>query len=607
MLSFFEKLVAPFPDMPPNRPPDSLWAFCWYYTKGVWPLIALMSSLVMLVAVVEVFLFSFLGDLVDWLSTANRETFLVEEGSKLWAIGALVVLGIPLLSLMSATVRYQGLMGNYPMRIRWMAHQYLLRQSFGFYQDEFAGRIATKVMQTALGVRDVIMKLADVMVYVVVYFLGALILVATFDPLLMLPFLIWLGLYLALMSRLLPKLHQIAKSQADARSTMTGRIVDSYTNIMTVKLFSHTREEEAYARSSMREFLVTVYKMMRLGTRLEVSVDTLNGLLLFSVGFIGIGSWLNETASLGAIAVAVALVLRLQGMSHWLMWELSSLFENLGMAHDGMSTLSKVHSVTDLAGAKSLTVERGSIEFRAITFAYDDQQPVIENLDLTIKPGERIGLVGRSGAGKTTLVNTLLRLFDISSGSILIDGQNIAEVQQETLRAHIGVVTQDTALLHRSIAENIAYGRKDATQEEIEAAAKRANAHDFIMGLKDLDGREGYDAHVGERGAKLSGGQRQRIAIARMLLKDAPILILDEATSALDSEVEAAIQDNLMQLMSGKTVVAIAHRLSTIAAMDRLIVMDQGRIIEQGSHKALIAAGGLYAELWQRQTGGFVG
>lgn len=607
MFSFFERLVEPFPPEVPSRPPASLWAFCWHYTQGIWPWLAMMSLLVACIAVVEVLLFGFLGSIVDWLATADRETFIEREGDTLVVISLVVLIVMPALSLLASLLTHQTLMPNYPMRIRWMAHQYLLRQSFGFHQNEFAGRVATKVMQTALGVREAVMKLADVMIYVVVYFVGSLFLVATFDVWLMMPFVVWLLLYIVNLRVILPKLHKVAEEQADARSSMTGRVVDSYTNIMTVKLFSHTRQEEDYARSSMRAFLDKVYSMMRLATVLEVSIDFLNALLLFSVGFIAIWSWLEGASTVGGIAVAIGLVLRLHGMSHWIMWEMSGLFENLGMAHDGMNTIAKVQSVTDVPNAPPLKVTQGEVVFDDISFSYGKGKGVIDNFTLAIKPGEKIGLVGRSGAGKTTLMNVLLRLFDLEGGRIVVDGQDISQVDQETLRAQIGVVSQDTALLHRSIRENIAYGRQDAAQDAVREAAVRANAHEFISSLTDMDGRSGYDAQVGERGAKLSGGQRQRIAIARMFLKDAPILVLDEATSALDSEVEAAIQDNLLKLMEGKTVLAIAHRLSTIAAMDRLIVIDQGKIIEEGSHEQLIRSGGLYAELWQRQSGGFIG
>ncbi|MEM9530573.1 MAG: ABC transporter ATP-binding protein [Pseudomonadota bacterium] len=606
MYSFFEKLLPPFPAELPERPPATLVAFCRHYTRGVWPWIFLMSALVTLVAAIEVLLFGFLGNVIDWLANADRETFLEDEKGRLMMIGAVVLIALPLLSLLAALVNHQTLLGNYPMRIRWLAHRYLLRQSFGFYQDEYAGRIATKVMQTALGVREAVLKLADVMVYVGVYFLGGLVLVAGFDPWVAAPFVAWLAAYGLLMTWLLPKLNVVAKAQADARSIMTGRIVDSYTNIMTVKLFAHAGREEDYARESMDGFMGTVYRMMRLATTLEVLLELLNALLLFAVGFVAIWSWLNGAATVGGIAVAIGLVLRLHGMSHWIMWELSSLFENIGMAHDGMNTLAKVQSVTDVADAPALAVTDGAIEFDRISFHYDKKSGVIDNFSLKIAPGEKVGLVGRSGAGKTTLMNVLLRLFDLADGQILIDGQNIARVRQESLRQQIGVVTQDTTLLHRSVHDNIAYGRAETSAEDVVAAAQRANAHDFIVDLKDGEGRQGYAAHVGERGVKLSGGQRQRIAIARMFLKDAPILLLDEATSALDSEVEAAIQDNLKKLMRGKTVIAIAHRLSTIAALDRLIVIEDGHIVQQGSHDELVEAGGLYADLWKMQSGGFL-
>jgi ATP-binding cassette subfamily B multidrug efflux pump len=606
MFTFFENLIKPFPPEIPTRPPATLWAFCWHYTRDVWPWILLMSLLVALIAVIEVMLYGFLGNIIDWLAEADKATFLEREGDTLMLIGAVVLIGIPLLTFMTALVTHQTIRGNYPMRIRWMAHRYLLRQSFGFYQDEFAGRVATKVMQTALGVREAVMKLADVLVYVCIYFAGGLLLVASFDPWIAAPFIVWVVLYVTMLSKLLPRLHRLAEVQADARSTMTGRVVDSYSNIMTVKLFAHARQEENYARESMSEFLSPLYLMMRLETWLETSIEVLNALLLFMVGLISIWSWLNDVASIGAIAVVIGLSLRLYGMSHWIMWELSELFENLGMAHDGMNTISKVQMVTDIANAPDLNVTQGAIDFEHIHFHYGKQAGVIDDFSLRIEPGEKVGFVGRSGAGKTTLMNVLLRLFDLEGGRILIDSQDISQVDQETLRAQIGVVTQDTSLLHRTVRENIAYGRTGSSEQDIVTAAKRANAHDFIQGLTDLDGRQGYDAQVGERGAKLSGGQRQRIAIARVFLKDAPILVLDEATSALDSEVEAAIQENLLQLMEGKTVIAIAHRLSTISALDRLVVIEQGKIIEQGNHDELSRSGGLYAELWKRQSGGFI-
>ena len=606
MFAYFENLLKPFPAELPSRPPATLFAFCWHYTRGVWPWIFLISFLVAVLAVLEVMLFGFLGNIIDWLSQADRQSFLEQEGDTLILIGFVVLICMPLCGLLLSLVSHQTVMGNYPMRIRWLAHRYLLRQSFGFYQDEYAGRIATKVMQTALGVREAVVKLTDVMVYVCVYFFGGLVLLASFDPWISVPFLVWLVLYVVMLCLLLPRLHRAAEQQADARSSMTGRVVDSYTNIMTVKLFAHAGREEEYARESMDGFMATVHRMMRLSTWMESANDVLNALLLFSVGFVSIWSWLGEVASIGAIAVAVGLVLRMYGMSHWIMWEMTTLFENLGMAHDGMNTLSRVQTVTDVDDAPPLAVPEGAIEFEHIRFHYGKESGVIDDFSLCIKPGEKVGIVGRSGAGKSTLMNVLLRLFDLESGRILIDGQDIACVSQESLRAQIGVVTQDTSLLHRTIRDNIAYGRQGASEADIIRAAERANAQEFIRDLHDQQGRSGYNAEVGERGVKLSGGQRQRIAIARVFLKDAPVLVLDEATSALDSEVEAAIQDNLMQLMDGKTVIAIAHRLSTISAMDRLVVIEQGRIVEQGSHRELARSGGLYSELWKRQSGGFI-
>ncbi len=565
-----------------------------------------MSFLVAMVAGIEVMLFSFLGNVVDWLSKADKATFLEQEGDTLILFGIVILIALPLMTLLIALISHQTIFGNYPMRIRWQAHRYLLRQSFGFYQDEFAGRVATKVMQTALGVREAVMKMADVLVYVSVYFGGGVFLVASFDLWMALPFIGWLMLYIWLLSYILPRLHRIAEAQAHARSTMTGRVVDSYTNIMTVKLFAHAGREEQYARDSMDSFMETVYRIMRLSTNLEASVELLNALLLFTVGWVSIWSWLNDIASVGAVAVAISLTLRLHGMSHWIMWEMSSLFENLGMVHDGMNTLSKVQTVTDIDNAPALIAKKGAIDFKNVRFHYGKQSGAIEDFTAHIEPGEKVGIVGRSGAGKSTLMNVLLRLFDLEGGHILIDGQDISLISQDSLRGQIGVVTQDTSLLHRSVRENIAYGRQDASLEEVIYAAKRANAHEFILGLTDLAGQQGYDAQVGERGVKLSGGQRQRIAIARVFLKDAPILVLDEATSALDSEVEAAIQENLMDLMGGKTVIAIAHRLSTLSALDRLVVIEQGRIVQQGSHEQLVNAKGLYAELWKRQSGGFI-
>ncbi|PZO82182.1 MAG: multidrug ABC transporter ATP-binding protein [Mesorhizobium amorphae] len=606
LFRWFESRLDPFPAEEPVEPPKTLVAFCMFYTRGAWPYIAVSAALTSIIAMAEVWLFGFMGSVVDWLSVQNRETFLQNEGWKLAWMGFAILVALPLLVFLNAMLTHQTLMGNYPMRIRWQVHRYLLKQSMTFYQDEFAGRVATKLMQTALAVRECVIKLIDVLNYVVVYFVGALLIVGSSDWRLALPFVGWLAAYALLLRFYIPKLGVVGEAQADARSTMTGRVVDSYTNIQTVKLFSHAQRESSYAKEGMAGFLDTVYRSMRLVSRLYGTLYFLNALLLASVGALAITLWLEQAVSIGAVAVALGIVLRLWGMSQWIMWEMSGLFENVGTVQDGITSISMPRLVEDKPDAKRLVVTAGQIDFDRVGFRYGPEKSVIGNLSLTIRPGEKVGVVGRSGAGKSTLVNLLLRFYDIDSGQIRIDGQDIAAVDQDSLREHIGVVTQDTSLLHRSVAENILYGRPDASEEMVLEAARRAEAVDFIATLSDLEGRRGFDAHVGERGVKLSGGQRQRIAIARVMLKDAPILILDEATSALDSEVEAAIQENLYRLMEGKTVIAIAHRLSTIAAMDRLVVMDRGRIVEQGTHDELVATGGLYAQLWARQSGGFL-
>jgi ATP-binding cassette subfamily B multidrug efflux pump len=606
MFRWFEQRLDPFPAAEPEEPPKTFFAFCWHYTRASWPYVVLDGLLVAVIAITEVWMFAFLGNIVDWLSAHDRATFLVTEGWKLAGMASIALVMLPLTVLLQSLVHSQTLMGNYPMRVRWQVHRYLLKQSMSFYQDEFAGRIAAKLMQTALAVRDCVIKVVDVLNYVGVYFTGMVLIVASADWRLALPLGGWIVGYSLLLIWFIPRLGRVSEEQADARSTMTGRIVDSYTNIQTVKLFSHARREAGYARESMAGFMDTVYRSMRLVTSLYGLVYLLNGLLLSSVGALAIALWLDEAVTVGSVAVAIGLVLRLWGMSQWIMWEMSELFENVGTVQDGLNSISLPRLVEDRPGVPDLVVGRGEIAFEHIHFHYGKGKGVIEDLSLTIRAGEKVGLVGPSGAGKSTLVNLLLRFYDLEGGRILIDGQDIAGVAQDSLRANIGMVTQDTSLLHRSVRENILYGRPDASEALMIEAAGRAEVAGFIGAMADPEGRSGYDAHVGERGVKLSGGQRQRIAIARVMLKDAPILILDEATSALDSEVEAAIQENLYRLMQGKTVIAIAHRLSTIAAMDRLIVMDKGRIIEEGSHDELIARGGLYARLWRRQSGGFI-
>jgi ATP-binding cassette subfamily B multidrug efflux pump len=613
MYRLFERMTKPFPQQQPTQPPATLFAFCRHYTKGMEVSLFFMSLSAALLAILEVSLFSYMGQLVDWLSAYTPETLFVEQKSELIKMALVLLVVLPTVVFFHSAILHQALLGNYPMSIRWLAHRYLLRQSVSFYQNEFAGRIATKVMQTSLAVRETVMKLLDVLMYIVVYFGAMVFLVAEADWRLMIPLLVWLALYILIQMYYVPKLKKVASSQADARSEMTGRIVDSYTNISTIKLFSYTQREEQYAKDSMDVFLQPVYKQMRLVTSLNFAIQTLNYFLVFSVAALSLYLWTLSAISAGAIAIAVSLALRLNGMAQWIMWEISGLFENIGTVADGMKTLSNPIEVDDQPNADTLQVSAGAIEFKQVHFNYGkaanetQRGAVINSLNLNIKAGEKIGLVGRSGAGKSTLVNLLLRFYDVDSGSINIDGQDISKVSQESLRKYIAMVTQDTSLLHRSVKENILYGRPDASDEEMLCAARQAKALEFIADLEDSKGNKGFAAQVGERGVKLSGGQRQRIAIARVLLKNAPILILDEATSALDSEVEAAIQASLDDLMTGKTVIAIAHRLSTIAQMDRLIVLDDGGIVEQGSHDELLAKNGIYAALWAHQTGGFIG
>ena len=607
MLGHFERLLPPYPDPEPELPPKGFLAFVWRATTGLRGYIGLMALLSAGTSIYDALLFALLGFVVDWLGQVAPGQLWAERGGVLLLLAVVLLASIALVALQTI-VKHQTLAINFPLRLRWNFHRLMLGQSMAFYADEFAGRITTKIMQTALAVRDMIFTTADVVIGMGVYMVTILLLAAGFDGWLMLPFLLWAVAYGLACWYFVPRLSKVSRAQADARSVMTGRITDAYTNIATVKLFSHTRREAQFARAAMEDFRQTGYAQMRLVSIFETVNHALIVLLILAACGTALWLWSIGQVGTGAVAAVTAMALRLSGMSHWVMWEMTSLFESVGTIQDGINTLSRPRAVVDAPSAKPLVVTRGEVRFDDVTFSYrDGARPVIENLNLTIHPGEKVGLIGRSGAGKSTLVNLLLRFHDVQKGRILIDDQDIAKVTQDSLRHAIGMVTQDTSLLHRAMRDNILYGRPDATEAQMLTAAKRAQADEFIDQLTDLQGRRGYEAQVGERGVKLSGGQRQRVAIARVMLKDAPVLLLDEATSALDSEVEAAIQESLQELMKGKTVIAIAHRLSTIAALDRLIVLDAGRVVEEGTHAQLLARGGIYAGLWARQSGGFLG
>ena len=603
---WFESFINPFPEAAFNTPPKRFWPFVWSCTEGMRPYIVGMTLLTACIGAFEALLFAMMGKVVDRLSDIPRQILWEYHLNDLMLLAGILLFSTLLVGLQSM-LKHQTLAGTFPMRLRWNFHRLMLGQSMGFYQDEFAGRVSAKVMQTALAVRDVWFICTDIMVYVMIYFVTIITVVGNFNFMIVWPFLVWLILYASALIYFVPRLKRVSQEQADARALMTGRITDAYTNISTVKLFSHAGREAEYAKSAMQEFLGFVKRQMRMVTGVETINHFLNMCLVISCSGVALWLWSKGEVGVGAVAAVTAMALRLNGISHWVMWEMTSLYEQIGTVQDGMNTLALPHNIVDAPLATALDVTYGGIEFSRVSFAYANQVPLLQNFQLNIQAGEKVGIVGRSGAGKSTIVNLLLRFYDVQNGQILIDGQDIKSVTQNSLREHIGMVTQDTSLLHRSVRDNILYGRPDATEAEMIEAAKRAEAHEFILNLRDAKDRTGYDAHVGERGVKLSGGQRQRIAIARVMLKDAPILVLDEATSALDSEVEAVIQSSLYALMQGKTVMAIAHRLSTIAAMDRLIVLDNGKIIEQGSHRELLKQKGLYASLWARQSGGFLG
>ena len=603
----FEKLIDIFRDAPSEAPPSTVWAFYLYYLRQVWPSFVALLIVGLVAALIEVAMFGYLSRIIDLAQGTPDPNFFSLHGAELLWMLVVVLLIRPLFFGLHDLLVHQTISPGMTSMIRWQNHNYVLKQSMNFFQNDFAGRIAQRIMQTGNSLRDSAVQAVDALWHVVIYAISSLVLFAEADWRLMIPLLTWIVAYIGALYYFVPRVKERSVEASDARSKLMGRIVDGYTNIATLKLFAHTNFEQHYAKEAIEEQTVKAQMAGRVVTSMDVAITTMNGLLIVGTTALALWLWTQSLITVGAIALATGLVIRIVNMSGWIMWVVTGIFENIGMVQDGLQTISQPVSVTDREQAKPLAVARGEVRFEHVDFHYGKKKGIIGDLNLTIKPGEKIGLIGPSGAGKSTLVNLLLRLYDVEGGRILIDGQNIAEVGQESLRARIGMITQDTSLLHRSIRDNLLYGKPDATDAELWDAVHKARADEFIPLLSDAEGRTGFDAHVGERGVKLSGGQRQRIAIARVLLKDAPILIMDEATSALDSEVEAAIQESLETLMQGKTVIAIAHRLSTIARMDRLVVLENGKIAESGTHAELLAHRGLYARLWAHQTGGFVG
>jgi ATP-binding cassette, subfamily B, multidrug efflux pump len=606
MFRFFERRIDPFRDHDQTMPPATLGGFYWHYCRQVWPFLAVLMVVGLTVSLVEVSIVRFVGSLVDMLRATSPEHVLRDYRSSFIVMGLVILLARPLASLAHDLLTQQVLAPGMTNLIRWQAHHFALRQSLSYFANDFAGRIASNVVQTGASLRESVVQVIDALWVVSIFAVSALVIFAQADWRLACPLALWILAYVTALSYFVPRIGRRAKQIAHMRAIVTGRIVDSYTNIQTVKLFAHLEREDRHARRALVDHTAAFHMETRLITLMNCSVSFLNSILLVGTGGLAIWLWTKGAVTLGDIAIASGLAIRITTMSGWVMWTSIGIFENIGTVQEGMRTIAQPHTLVDQPEAARLSAPRGSIRFENVRFHYGKVGGVIEDLSFAIAPGEKVGLVGRSGAGKSTLVHLLLRFYDVESGRILVDGQDIAGVTQDSLRQQIGMVTQETSLLHRSVADNILYGRPEAPMEAVVAAARQAHAHDFVMDLVDPDGRNGYDTHVGERGVKLSGGQRQRIAIARVLLKNAPILVLDEATSALDSEVEAAIQESLYSLMQGKTVIAIAHRLSTIAALDRLIVLDRGHIAETGSHNELLARDGLYAALWRRQSGGFL-
>ncbi len=606
MFSLFERLLKPTDTPERAEPPGGFVAFFWHFARQAKRLFAALFAAGFVVALLDSTIPVFMGRIVTLITASPPDELFAKFWPHLVGMALVLLIARPIALTTQNLIANQAISANVSNRIRWQNHWYVVRQSWAFFQNDFAGRIANRVMQTGPAIRETLVALLTSVWYILVYGTAALILLASADPWLALPVVLWFLGYLAMLRVLVPRMRDRSKAMSEARSMLTGRIVDSYTNILTVKLFARAREEDAYVRDAIDIHTGLFYRSLRLNTLFGLSLSSLNAMMVTGTGALALVLWTQGKVEVGTVAMALPLAWQIVNIAGWVAWQITSIFENIGVIQEGMMTIARPITLTDAPDAADLKVTHGEIKFDDISFGYGRESGVIEGLTLTVKPGEKIGLIGRSGAGKSTLVNLLLRFFDLEGGRILIDGQDIAAVTQESLRAQISMVTQDTSLLHRSIGDNIRYGRPQATEAEIATAARLAHAEEFIHELEDWKGRRGYAAQVGERGVKLSGGQRQRIAIARVILKDAPILVLDEATSALDSEVEAAIQSSLGTLMAGKTVIAIAHRLSTIARMDRLIVLDRGRIVEQGTHDELLRHGGHYAALWRRQSGGFI-
>ncbi|GAB3042119.1 ABC transporter ATP-binding protein [Acinetobacter apis] len=605
LFSWLEQRIDPYPDEYQNAPlPEKFFPFLWACTLGVRKYLVIAVVLTAVTSAMEAYIFNAMGSIVNWINASTRETFFTEYQSSLMFLVFVLLAHVVLVSALSM-LKHQILIPLFPMRLRWRFHNLFLQQSLDFFSSEFSGKLTTKVLQTAWAVRDFFLIIIEIIINILVYFITISVLLGATSPLLLVPLFIWLTLFVLSIIYYVPRLGKTSQETADARSLITGHLTDTYTNIQTVKLFAHSQQEREYSKESMNGFLAVLLTLFRITTSFEICLKLLSAFLFIGVLGTAIYLWQQNQIEVGVIAAALAMLLRLNSLSDFIMWQLAGLFENVGTIQDGKKTLSRPVLIQDVENASSLQLKQGEIRFDHVNFSYSHKQ-VFKDLSFTIKAGEKIGVVGRSGAGKSTLIQLLLRFYDIQQGRILIDGQDISQVKQESLRHHIALVTQDTSLLHRTIKENIRYGRIDASDDAVNRVIGQAHVQDFLPHLIDQHGRIGLDAEVGERGVKLSGGQRQRIAIARVLLKNAPILILDEATSALDSDAESVIQSNLQSLMQGKTVIAIAHRLSTIAQMDRIVVFDQGQIVEQGSHTELLEQNGIYANLWQKQTGGFI-